>query len=387
MIKNIKINNFMSIKDVSLDFHLRNVLVGPNMAGKSNIIKALKFLTHVSIGGLNAAITGNGGFSEILWKGLDEGKISFHLDCEVIKDHAESKNFRYELSITGSALTNAFIVESEKLTILSNDKELILANFISGRGEAFHQDGSLAFEQKNQSIQSVLEYSVPGWEGTIFKQFISRWRYYHLIPFRMRQVNPISEQYFLNESGDNLASWLLTLQTRYREDYKLLEQVIQDTMPEIMGVLTPPTQVGTTFVQISERHLKRPVIFWGISDGALIFIALLSLIFTPSALGAPLICIEEPENHLHPKLIETLIEILRQRQIELAPNLAQIIVTTHYPYLIDMFPIDDLLAVTKKEGATHCDRLSEKKNFKELLKESELTPSDIWYSGALEEEE
>lgn len=354
----------MSIKDVSLDFHLRNVLVGPNMAGKSNIIKALKFLTHVSIGGLNAAITGNGGFSEILWKGLDEGKISFHLDCEVIKDHAESKNFRYELSITGSALTNAFIVESEKLTILSNDKELILANFISGRGEAFHQDGSLAFEQKNQSIQSVLEYSVPGWEGTIFKQFISRWRYYHLIPFRMRQVNPISEQYFLNESGDNLASWLLTLQTRYREDYKLLEQVIQDTMPEIMGVLTPPTQVGTTFVQISERHLKRPVIFWGISDGALIFIALLSLIFTPSALGAPLICIEEPENHLHPKLIETLIEILRQRQIELAPNLAQIIVTTHYPYLIDMFPIDDLLAVTKKEGATHCDRLSEKKTSK-----------------------
>jgi predicted ATPase len=196
MIKNIKVKNFMSLRDLCFALSLRNILVGPNMAGKSNIIKALKFLTHVSLGGLNAAITANGGFSEILWKGLDEGKISFLLDCEVTEGSGESRNYRYELSVTGSALTNAFIVESEKLISLSNDKELILANFSSGRGEAFHKDGSLAFEQKDQSIQSILEYSVPGWEGMIFKQFISRLRYYHLVPFRMRQVNPISEQYF-----------------------------------------------------------------------------------------------------------------------------------------------------------------------------------------------
>jgi predicted ATPase len=386
-INNIKVKNFMSLKDVSLDLSLRNILVGPNMAGKSNIIRVFKFLNHISLSGLTAAITGNGGFSEILWKGVDEGKISFILDCEVfINENEKPRKFCYELSFTGSAITNSFIIEREKLISYINEKEYILANFVSGRGEAFHQDGSIAFEQKEQSNQSFLEYSVPGWEGTIFKHFISRWRFYHLIPFRMRQVNPISEQYFLNESGDNLASWLLTLQTRYRDDYRLIEQVVQDTMPEIMGVLTPPTQVGTTFVQISERHLKRPVYFWGISDGALCFIALLSLIFTPEILGAPLICVEEPENHLHPKLIETLAEILRQRQIELAPRLAQIIVTTHYPYLIDMFSLEDLIAIQKKEGVTYCSRLSERMEFMELLEKSSLTPSDIWYSGTLEEE-
>jgi AAA15 family ATPase/GTPase len=41
MIRHIRIKNFLSLKDVSLNLGLRNVLVGPNMAGKSIIIRAL----------------------------------------------------------------------------------------------------------------------------------------------------------------------------------------------------------------------------------------------------------------------------------------------------------------------------------------------------------
>ena len=75
--------------------------------------------------------------------------------------------------------------------------------------------------------------------------------------------------------------------------------------------------------------------------GEVSFLAWLSLIFSPPALGASLYCVEEPENHLHPRLLETLVELLAQRQDELqrqneaAVQPAQILMTTHLPYLVD----------------------------------------------------
>jgi predicted ATPase len=133
---------------------------------------------------------------------------------------------------------------------------------------------------------------------------------------------------------------------------------------------------------MKERYLKRPTNLWRISDGALQFLALLSLLFAPPELGAPIFCIEEPENHLHPKLVESLVELLNQRQQEVGRR-AQIFITTHYPYLIDLFSLDDLLAVVKEEGATRCLRPVEKKYLLELIEKGELAPSDLWYSGML----
>jgi predicted ATPase len=138
---------------------------------------------------------------------------------------------------------------------------------------------------------------------------------------------------------------------------------------------------------MKEKYLKRPTNLWRISDGALQFLAILSLIFAPPELGAPLVCIEEPENHLHPKLIESLVELLNQRQHELGgERAAQLIVTTHYPYLIDMFSLNDLLAVLKEEGGTRCFRAKDKMGLKKVLEQGGLSLSDLWYSGALGED-
>ena len=119
------------------------------------------------------------------------------------------------------------------------------------------------------------------------------------------------------------------------------------------------------------------------SDGELCFLALLSLIFAPERLGAPLYCIEEPENHLHPKLVETLVEVLSQRRSELGSNAAQIIVTTHSPYLVDKLGLDDLVVVEKSRGASKFTRPGSKQHLRELLAREELGLGELWYSGAL----
>jgi predicted ATPase len=387
MIKRMRVQNYLSLKDVTLDLGLRNVLVGPNMAGKSNIIRALKFLTYVSSIGLTEAITKGGGFSELLWKGTDEGKIAFFLIGEIpFPNEEKPRTYEYEIALIGSASTAAFVIEKETLKRCDEGGDYVLSEFRSGQGKGFHPDGSVAFEQKERSEKSFLEYSVPGWEGMGAKQLFSRWQFFQLNPLAMREVNVISKQFYLNEQGNNLASWLNTLQTTYPDEFKRLSQIIRDVMPDITGIFTPPTQMGTTFVQMKEKHLKRLVNIWSISDGALHFLALLSLIFAPEELGAPLFCIEEPETHLHPQLIDSLVEILLQRQQELGSHAAQIIVTTHHPYLIDKLSLEDIVAVYKKDGATKCIRSVEKGNLKILLEQGDLSLSDLWYSGALGEE-
>ncbi|MBM4284973.1 MAG: hypothetical protein FJ128_06960 [Deltaproteobacteria bacterium] len=385
MITQLKIENFLSLKDIDIEFGLNNIFVGPNMSGKSNIIHALKFLTNISVAGLNSAVISRGGFSELLWKGIDEGRIYFWVRTKIVNETNELTFYEYELALEGSARSGLgiFEIEHETLTRFSGDNAYLLGEFRKGRGKGLHQDGSIAFEQKEVQQKSFLEYSVPGWEGMVAKYFISSWRFYHLFPYTMRRDKSISEQLFLNEWGDNLPEWLLTLQTRYRDEWIRLEQAVRDVLPEIDYVMTPLTQVGTTSVLLKEKLLKRPIGSRQISDGTLQFLALLSLIFAPPDLGAPIFCIEEPENHLHPRLMESLIQLLQQRQQELGNRAAQLFITTHYPYLIDIVSIEELIAVVKSAGATECFRPAEKTYLHDILRKGELTLSDLWYSGAL----
>ncbi len=43
MLKRIHIENFKSLKNVTLDLQPVNLLIGPNNSGKSNLLKALEF--------------------------------------------------------------------------------------------------------------------------------------------------------------------------------------------------------------------------------------------------------------------------------------------------------------------------------------------------------
>ena len=212
---------------------------------------------------------------------------------------------------------------------------------------------------------------------------MTAWRFYRLIPSQLRQSNLALGQQFLNEDGSNFSSWFMTLQTGYPDAVRLIKQAATDVLPDIEEILIPPTQFATTHMLTREWHLKRPVSIWRMSDGELMFLAGLSLILAPDDFGAPLFCAEEPENHLHPRLLETLVELHTQRQHELSPHAAQVILTTHSPYLVDRMNLADLIVVEKKDGATRYTRPASKSHLKELLEREELGLGELWYSGAL----
>ncbi len=383
MIKKLSVINYKSLKNLDLELSRTNVLVGPNMSGKSNLIDCFKFLTQMSIFGVNKAFLDRGGFSEVAWKGEDSGPISFKLAIgQEANEKEPERHYEYEISITGSH-TGLISITREYLTVASSGKTSTLLDLKNGQGKGTHIDGSTAFTLGDPGIRSGLEFSVPGWEGNEFKGNISTWRYYQLLPAVMKKPNVTIAQQFLTEYGENFSSWFMTLQASYPEEFRLIKQVAKDTLPGLEEILTPPTQFGTTYVSTKEKHLKQPVAILHMSDGEIVFLAWLSLIFAPAEFGAPLFCIEEIENHLHPKLLETVVEVYTQKQSERGPQAAQVILTTHSPYLVDKMSLDDLIVVEKSDGATKCIRPATKKHLRELLEREELGLGELWYSGAL----
>jgi predicted ATPase len=215
--------------------------------------------------GVVKAFLDRGGFAEVIWKGSDESQLALELSATV-----GEKIYDYTIAIVGGA-TGLISVAREHFVVHTGKQITTLIDLSHGQGQVTHADGTLAFASPGPA-HSALEFAVPGWEGTEVKNFIASWRFYHLLPERMKQVNEASGQNFLSENGDNLSSWLLTLQASYPEEFHLLQQAATDVFPDLESILTPLTQFATA-LSSREKHLKRPVSLWRMSDGELTFLA------------------------------------------------------------------------------------------------------------------
>jgi predicted ATPase len=77
MITRVRARNFKSLRDVDISLGPLNVLVGPNMGGKSNVLDLFRFLYECWFPqprsfGPGGALTRRQGIEEVLWKGGQE---------------------------------------------------------------------------------------------------------------------------------------------------------------------------------------------------------------------------------------------------------------------------------------------------------------------------
>jgi predicted ATP-dependent endonuclease of OLD family len=79
-----------------------------------------------------------------------------------------------------------------------------------------------------------------------------------------------------------------------------------------------------------------------------------------------------------------LVDLLRQIQIEIPPEKhPQFVITTHSPYLVDRFSIDELVVLSRREGESTFFRPGDKTQLRELVDNAEIGLGDLYYSGAL----
>jgi predicted ATPase len=386
MIKKIHARNFLSLKEVDLELGLRNVLVGPNMSGKSNLIDLLKFLSTIASArpGLHGAILQRGGFGELCWKGGDENLVDLAVAVAVpsTKVGAKPTVFEYSLSLLGVGGTG-FAVDREKLAILArNEKPRVMYEVQAGGVGSIEEDGKLHKVNLSSWTTALEAVGLPNTEADRFRNFLASWRFFQLIPPLMRKDNPPNPQPFLQEHGENLSNWITTLQTS-PDAFLQIRQAVRDALPELADVFIQPTQAATIVLGTLEKNLKRPTSISRMSDGELAFLALVSLILAPVEFSAPVFCVEEPENYLHPHLLEVLVELLTQRQDDLGEHAAQILATTHSLQLVDQMSIDDLIVVEKTKGQTKFLRPSSDGQLRELVARKEFGLGDLWFTGAL----
>ena len=390
MIRHVQVNNFKTLNRVSLDLGLRNVIVGPNMSGKTNFISLFKFLSLMvlpapGVHGLLNALNSLGGFLAVAWRGSTSNLISIELEGTFpsTAENGEPDEWKYRLEILSDG-RGAVTVQDEALDIAhdGNGYPVIAKDPSSGRRVLASRDRSIVSEIQEPG-RSALEFEIPGWDGNRVRNLFASFRFYSLIPQRMKEINTSAVPFALEEQGSNFSAWMLMLQTRYPEAFARINEVARDVLPDIASVFTFPTQQSTVFVASNEKFLRTPVPVWQMSDGELCFLAWLSLILSPRELSAPIYFVEEPENHLHPRLIDTLLGLLDQSQLGLGPTSAQVVATTHSLEVVDRSRLEDLIVFERRKGETLATRPREKDHLRELMGREEVGLGDLYYSGAL----
>jgi predicted ATPase len=77
-IKQLKIEGFRSLKNVTWEPGDLNILIGPNGSGKSNLLRLLMMVAVAAEGGLADGIQRSGGMGALLWDGQSDA-IRFEL--------------------------------------------------------------------------------------------------------------------------------------------------------------------------------------------------------------------------------------------------------------------------------------------------------------------
>ena len=390
MITRLQVRNFKSLREIDLPLGPLNVLVGPNMSGKSNILDVFKFLfetffPQAGAQGVAYALAQRGGVNEVLWKGGDDKLITIGLEAS--DEATPGGEYKYALELIAGAGDFA-TTQKESLKFLRDGNEIDLLVTEQGFTKFKNADGR-DVGRVGQSGVSAMQYAHPNWDGYRFYDWARRWRFYHLVPPVMKQPSVMSLGQVLMPNGDNLSAWLMWLQTNSPTAFGRVNEVLHDLFPDVLQIRTIPTPDGKVHLAITEKGLRRPTTVWQTSDGFLLLTALLSLVYVPTELSGTLFCIEEPENHLHPKLLETLVALLRQVRQEVLDakgSLSQIILTTQSPYLVDQFSLDEIIWIEKKNGQTRAFRPAEKSHLKKLVENKELGLGDLMFTGALGEE-
>lgn len=127
-------------------------------------------------------------------------------------------------------------------------------------------------------------------------------------------------------------------------------------------------------IWIKIKGLEEPLKPHNISDGTLRFLAIISALYG----GSSLVVLEEPENCVHPYLLETLMDLARD-----SPS--QVIITTHSPYLLDHVKPEEVYLVRREGLETKVEKLStisEMEYAKRFLEEGG-TLGEAWYSGII----
>lgn len=189
----------------------------------------------------------------------------------------------------------------------------------------------------------------------------------------------------LAADGANLAAVLAWRRERSPEDFARLEAETLRVFPEFSALVITEPSVDTVGLELALADGSGNVPVANLSQGTLYLLDVLTLALDPAP--PTVLCIEEIDRGIHPRMLREVRDALYRLSYPLAAGetrpAVQVVATTQSPYFLDLFrEHPEEIVITQKRGnAAHFERLSERADLPELLREGSL--GDMWFSGIL----
>jgi len=406
MLTRLEADGFKNLLDFHVDLGPYTCIAGPNAAGKSNFFDAIEFLSLLSEHPFLEAAqrlrsTGSRGADPktLFWQGRNGIQSRMKLAAEMIVPGEVEDDFgrvvepttsflRYELEleyvppgINGYGYQGRIVLIREELRHINrgdaasklpwpHSKKLFRDSVVTGRrsGTAYiststdpqgsgivnvHQDGGSRGQPRTSPAEraprTVVSTTTTSDDPTILaaRREMQQWRMLALEPSAMRAPDSAADSSRIAQNGAHLASALYRLETTHSKD-------IYATVAAEASDLTDVREVKVDFDPHRELLTLQARIGQGpflparaLSDGTLRFLALCIIANDPEFSGV--ICMEEPENGIHPGRIEAMVNLVRSLAVDPSDRpgrdnpLRQVIVNTHSPYFVSFQSEDDLL--------------------------------------------
>jgi energy-coupling factor transporter ATP-binding protein EcfA2 len=364
MFTKLHVENFLSLKNVDLELGKVNVFIGPNASGKSNIARALQLIAKHARDGL-PILEG--------YERLRDLSFNFNSAVDVyiaLETLIGRSKYGYTLQLTNEGYFEQILMANEPVITHDGSRGAMHVKGQTRHGLTFHRGSAYYGRPIFGSMLTVLPLDVEK-EIHYLASSLGKISVHSFAPDRLRSKNPVGAPRFLEYHGSNIARYLLYSHTERRKDFGCVEETLRGTIPEVEEVI-PHIEGTDVEVWIKIRGLDEPLKPHNISDGTLRILALITALYS----GFSLVAFEEPENCIHPNLLETLMNLARD-----SPS--QVVITTHSPYLLDHVKPEEVYLVWKEGLETKVKKLSttsEMEHVKKFLEEGG-TLGEAWYSG------
>ncbi|MBA3016175.1 MAG: AAA family ATPase [Proteobacteria bacterium] len=425
-IEGFRIRNFRSLKDVTLG-RLWNkqqadplmpmtAVIGKNGVGKSTLFDAFGFLADALKSGVEEACDsrGRGGFKRIRAQGQQE-PIEFEI---YYKEGGNSRPITYEIAIDLDTSGRPFVLKERLRQRRTGQKHGWPYSFLvlnSGKGVAWKgdQDGpQIKEDQEDFDLNNLME-SIKSGESkeesretevveledirklgiatlgalkqhpriSAFRRFIEGWYLSYFTPDAARSLPLAGPQKHLNIHGDNLGNVVQFMRREHPKRFEAILNRIADKIPGVNKIDTEATNDGRLLLRFNDKGFQDPFYAQQMSDGTLKVFAYLLLLEDPTP--PPFLCIEEPENGLYHKLLESLAKEFREHATGRKGG-SQVFITTHQPYLVDALEPSEVWILEKgPDGFSIIRRASDDDTVKNLVAEG-LPLGGLWYSDYLD---
>jgi len=403
MVENIRIRNYKSIVDLTLDLGRFNVIIGTNGCGKSNILEAITMASAASQNKLDAESLKNRGIREtepqFMMNAFDDIELDsnnsvIQIDIRstenpegtsaIIGYSNQERKWRNNGDISDEAygiiiskevheILNGFIEKSKDSERTTFDKEL--NDFLSNNR---YKDW-LAFvrNEKNVTKEEI--------EKKLGKSFLEAPTYANYISFRpvekvLRDFNDYTT-YPLGNKGEGLFQYLKEL-SKNENNKGLFEEINKGLkmLDWFDGFNIPDGLLSNEYkLSIGDKFLKDTLRYFdqrSTNEGFLYLLFFLTLFNSKDT--PQFFAVDNIETSFNPGLCQNLTKYLVKTTKE---NDKQVILTTHNPFVLDGMDLSDdevRLFVCRRDidGHTKIERVKYREDRKMSL-------SELWMSGLI----